>query len=94
MKLYELFNKPENWTQGVLARDKDGKMVECHSDTAYSFCLNGGILKCYGYDTQRVMVSDIFAFVSDSINESISKWNDNPSRTHAEVLSLVRKLNI
>ncbi|MEE9481805.1 hypothetical protein [Methylobacterium ajmalii] len=40
-KMESLLAKPEAWTQGVWARDKNGEPIEPTSDGATCFCLHG-----------------------------------------------------
>jgi len=97
MKLKELFDKPEKWTQHVSAKDINGFSTEPCSDTAISWCLVGGIVKCYGvgwsYKFGERMISEINKTIGIS-SISISEWNDHKDRTFEDIRALIEKLNI
>ena len=56
MKLKEIFKTEESWIQGVMARDKNNRMVEPEDSEAVKFCLMGAIALCYPnlYEKRRV----------------------------------------
>ena len=80
------------WTQYVVARDNNGDPVEPNSPDATYFCLIGASNRVapsheIGRRALRRMVVAILEQTGSLIN--LSKWNDDPKRTHAEVLALV-----
>lgn len=105
MKVSELLDSSEKWTQGVLARDNKGHHVETYSPEASSFCLIGAIDKCYREDYPINNQWKILKRVSEAISgktrhsafgtyEMISCWNDSPERKFEEVKNLVVSLGI
>lgn len=108
MKIYELLEKPESWTQGVSARDKNGKYTATSSKDAVCWCLAGAIMRCYGRQfpeemstpeaeiAARVGAIDekIRLFVTRTVAKDYVTWNDEPHRKHQDVLNLVRNLDI
>ncbi len=91
MKVYELLDSPEKWTQGAFARTADGDEKDHTDKDAVSFCLLGAIRKCYPSLYQRV---DVLAKVRTILPDGMTIWNDADNRTHAEVLNLARTLDI
>jgi hypothetical protein len=92
-KVYALIEKPENWTQGVYARDAVGEPVRNEDDdeqvalrdTAACWCIWGAAYKC-GL-TRRDDPDFVGALGFVQINDP----NDfNDSHTHAEVLALLQ----
>lgn len=100
----ELLAVPERWTVEYLARNSDGKNVPDDDPAATRFCLVGAIYKIsieggetsrYGYELGRVV--DLIRFIGEVAYghqlppRSLADWNDQPGRTHAEVLALLDK---
>ena len=73
----KLIEKPENWTQGELARDEGG--TSCHPERGVRWCAEGAIQKATGdyyyYDIMKAITGDF----------ALYKFND--THTHAEVLA-------
>lgn len=90
MKIQELLDKPEKWTQYTSARDINGKDVGYEADSAVCWCLIGAILKCYGEKSENVMDKIYKAFKG----ESIALYNDAKERTFKDVMKLVKELDI
>lgn len=76
----------KGWTQGAYARSAKGEPVDWYNKRACQFCLNGALNYAEG-----------LAFVSydgrELIREAVGqpntiKWNDEPTRTKAEVLAV------
>lgn len=90
MKIYELLDSPEKWCQHYSSLDADGNLIRSTSTVAVKWCLIGAIHKCYrdADDVSRVGRT-LFRRIG-----YVSVWNDEPSRTHAEVLALTRELDI
>ncbi len=87
----ELLINPKRWTKGPFARDADGKTCDPRSDQAVSWCLVGALLRCYPSSEDPVA----FYRAVDKVIAKLPKgrfpaeWNDDPARTHAEVLEAV-----
>jgi len=45
MRARKLIEQPENWTQGIFARTKEGMKINPQSYLAYSFCIIGALQK-------------------------------------------------
>lgn len=92
MKAHELLEKPESWTQGEFARNRSGERTNSNCPTACSWCMIGAMFKCYKGDE---LYTGLFKAISDHIGDvEIYKWNDDPNRTHAEVVDLLKKLDL
>jgi len=92
MKLKKLFDSPEKWTQGTLARRHDGKPVSIYDSAATCFCLFGGLRKCYGYtEDAGSIVRAITGYIK---RELIPLYNDSPERTFEDIKKLVNDLDI
>ena len=101
MKMYELLEKPENWTQRANARDANGRDISSYHPDAVCWCLFGAVNKCYGItpERQNVEVKLIHSLQVAPTQErrgygSYIVWNDAKERTHQEVLDLCRELDI
>ncbi len=77
--------KPEQWIQGYYAKDADGKEADRFSTEATCYCVLGVLhASAAGSFRFRNAVDAII----DQIDCPISTWNDDPSRSHAEVLAV------
>jgi hypothetical protein len=90
MKAWELLATPDKWTQGVGARDARGREVSPSSKKAKCWCIYGAINKCYGNDGFSLMALRIERLIPTYV----STWNDNPKRTHAEVIEVLKKADV
>ena len=88
MKISELLNSPEKWTQNVFARDNTGKEVCYNSKEAVCWCLLGAV-RLLPIDEQKIAMTKII----DKVN-SVLQWNDNPNRTHQDVRQLLDELGL
>jgi hypothetical protein len=89
MKAHELLATPDRWTQGAFAVDKYGYQTPKNGPDAYSFCVLGAINHCYGeFDEDAILR------LENHTKKSLMEWNDAPERTHAEVLALLKELDI
>lgn len=88
----KLIEKPENWTQGVLARDIDGEAVYVYNSRAICFCSMGALYCAVGEDDylKTDIIDDVAAILSSiAQDDTVAGFNDN--HTHAEVLALFDK---
>lgn len=91
----ELLTPEDAWTQGAAARNKSGEYIDCQSEEASSFCIEGASLRVAS--TNHTLASRALDFLHDrlptrasnSAIANITLWNDNPRRTKAEVLALL-----
>lgn len=51
----KLIEKPENWTQRVLARTPDGRVSEVANPAATQFCARGAVLRFLGVDDEYAL---------------------------------------
>jgi hypothetical protein len=98
-KAYELLATPDKWTKGTYARDGNGGKVPDYSEEAKCWCVSGAIWKCYRkpYEKVRVQldVGEMHRRLLKRIGEvEIPLWNDAPERTHAEVIAVLKELDI
>lgn len=91
MKAYELLAKPESWTQGAFARDAEGRATQDLMQSA-CWCVAGAIKRCYESRVDRQKALD--RLEDETGWYAIPPWNDDPARTHAEVVDLLRRLDI
>lgn len=83
VKARELLSDPARWTQGCFARTIDGAKVRSRSKNAVCFCSVGALRKVGGSAALGTAIDLLEAVVDDSIDA----WNDDPWRTHADVLA-------
>ena len=102
----DLFSKPERWTQHMAARKADGSFTAMvRGAEAFAFCLIAGIERVtYGqrflpddYKACYVRCRRACDFLEGIIREetgkacvALTRWNDLPERTHADVLGLLK----
>lgn len=89
MKVYELLDTPEKWTQSVYAMDSRGRVVEPADEAAVCWCLSGALQRCYGETG-----STQYALVADRLPLTIPAWNDFMGRTYEDVIALAKDLDI
>lgn len=100
MKIHELLASPTAWHQGSLAAKANGQACRVNDRDAVCWCLLGAVGRCYagvedglGYYSVAGRIAHAVFGGSDT-SDSISAWNDAPGRTHAEVLALVKELDV
>ena len=93
MKVRELLSDESKWTQNAWGRDATGRPVLWAPKTAVCWCLIGAIETCYPRPGEATPIDNK---VRDAIGGGlmISKWNDAPERTFAEVKALVERLDV
>lgn len=102
MKPSELLVRPEAWTQEVHARASDGSRVGPANPNACCWCLVGALYRCYPQtpdDPDCREFCTAYTRVKDKLRHmcgysSIARWNDAPSRTHAEVLEVLKACDL
>lgn len=93
MKAYELLAKPENWCQGHSAKNAKGEMTGPPTKDAVAWCPVRAIYYCYPEKAVPLLCRKIEQEVPTTVM-GIGPWNDKSERTHAEVVELLRKLDI
>ena len=105
MKAYELLSDERKWCQKNSAVDVDGGGVDINSPQAVAWGLNGTLWRCYACDYHRAdaraRYDAAYRLVVDALRAEgrgtycgVSAWNDHPSRTYAEVVGLLKRLDI
>jgi hypothetical protein len=100
MKVKDILDKPERWTQGAAARDKRGRRCDVISDAAVRFCLRGAAARVYsGPALEDALFSIAKALNLDEecyedLDGAIEVWNDDPDRTFAEVRQVVERAGV
>ncbi len=98
MKIHQLLSTPDKWTQRAFAKTETGEITGSLAPEAKCWCLVGAIAKCYddqssnGFEMRTAVTRSLMMAAGNP--ENIVKWNDDPSRTHAEVLELVKRLDV
>lgn len=85
-KLDALFSDESKWTQFEAYRDKHGKPCRRMAD-AVSFCLVGGV-----FNTAAEKYDSVCSELHQTalpVDNKLSKWNDQPERTFADVKKLI-----
>mgnify|MGYP001593808819 CR=1 FL=1 len=84
----ELLADPSRWTQRHAARMKCGKPVGARDARACCWCLLGAIEAIYDGQASQ----DAQCKVENEVGgRLLSVWNDDPGRTHSEVVELCRR---
>lgn len=84
-----VIDTPEKWIRGASACDRKGIPVAPRSHYATCFCIIGAVDRvAKNFDDRR----EAFDMLYKSTNiDIISEWNDDPARTHAEVMEAFDK---
>ena len=97
----EILSKPEAWTKGILAFDKDKKGIDPVNPEACRFCLLGAAGKAANFSSlyhsaeletlYHMLRKELRQYVGDAPGTytSVSDWNDQKTRTHDEVLKFL-----
>ena len=92
--------QPENWTQGAAARNANGYSMFADNPYAVQWCSTGVLDKVNPVDKtgRKFPAGQLNLTLGNHINgfyeqqlgedyEDVCGWNDDPARTHAEVLA-------
>lgn len=102
MKLSELLDKPEKWTKGSSARDKNNKQVHPQEPEAVCWCLEGG-LRCVTngnrwspwVETLRSTIIRLFPNRTDPLGvKIISTFNDHPDTTFEDIQKVIKEAGL
>ncbi len=93
MKVKELLDAPEKWTQQKFAKTASGEPTMPLDPAAVCWCLRGAIHLCYRNTDQLI---EVLEKVNSRISRGLTtyQWNDAPERTFSEVKALVEELDI
>ena len=90
MKAWELLEQ-KGWCQGVFAKDREGESVLPHSPCAEQFCMLGALGAVYR-DEEYLSATDC---LRRTLGEtSLTAWNDDPTRTKAEVIAALKRADV
>lgn len=81
---------PEKWTQGANARDAVGLPVPVSARGAVCFCSAGAVIRAVpsvDFSSAASQLVEAAGIVSFTVEHGLTVWNDDPERTHAEVLA-------
>ena len=82
----ETLSDPARWTKGVFARDSEGHSCSPCTPFAVCWCLFGAIRKA-GNNVSTKAVDAMCSLIP--VTGSHAAWQDEPERTHQEVLDLL-----
>lgn len=100
MKMHELLDSPEKWTQKAMARDKDGFSKFEWSEDAVCWCMAGACMRCYPSRDEacsvwrrlnRHVTSDVSPWPA---YEDATAWNDDPERKYEDVVAVLKELDV
>lgn len=75
---------PEKWCKGVYAIDVDGNNVSTTDYCAHARCSSGAL---YSVRFNYKSIHEAWDILAKVAGRDFAKWQDEPSRTHAEVLA-------
>jgi hypothetical protein len=78
------------WCQGTYARDAAGNRIRHDAPEAVSFCVRGAVHRQFELMSDPDKVAAFGFLHASSGIEDLVPWNDDPSRTKAEVVGLLR----
>ena len=88
MKILELLDRPEKWTQGAFARDGHGKDVNSWNPQAVCWCLEGAITQCALYfDETNIKLRGACLLLYGT--SKYVEWQDLPETTFEQVRALL-----
>lgn len=74
------------WTQGAMARDAEGLECGVREAVATCFCALGAIFAAAGSHNEPALPAA--DRLRAELRDDITRWNDAPGRTQAEVLAV------
>lgn len=96
MKVKELLDSPEKWTKEAIARDEFGISTYLECKNAKSFCLLGGIIKCYGYDFAGDIISEIEFNIRKIFNSKLDliDFNNDLNTTFEDIQKVLEMADV
>lgn len=87
----ELLDCPSKWIKLTMARDNDDIVVHPTSPNAAKWCLVGAALAVSGDDILLYSAILHVIRISNDMNgvTGVTDWNDDSSRTHAQVINAI-----
>lgn len=95
MKAYEVLEQ-HDLCKGWFARNISGQRISINDPEACSFCTVGAIDKAYeDHKTNQEMRFKLEEYLHAKTGSfSIASWNDGPTQTKEEVISVLKELDI
>ena len=90
-KVQDLLCEPQQWTQGVWARDYQGNPCLGDLFCAECWCLMEAIICCYATREYTLVLQTVYEAIGQ---RNIDEWQDHPERTFAEIRALIERLDI
>lgn len=84
MKAYELLSPPGAWCQGINSL----------GSPPIAWCIYGAIHQCYPSPLAARKLPDLRQQVCERTGQRLEEWNDDPARTQAEVVALLKELDL
>ena len=81
----DLVGDEQRWCKGAFARSWWNVPVRMRSGMARRYCALGAIMRA-GYEL-RLRIDDAHAALEWQLNAQVQNWNDDPARTHSEVMT-------
>ena len=81
--------RPDAWTQGVYARDAEGKSVHPTESSAVCYCLAGAAMRYGGTSANIAIVRNLMERAVGY--DSLVSWNDAKGRHVGQVIDMLRK---
>ena len=100
MKAYELLSDETAWCQNAFAKTYDGFPSHPQDAASAQWCLLGALERCYGRSgiilKGRPIAAHLFGLRPEEpvAQGPIETWNDARARTYAEVVGLLKRLDI
>ncbi len=109
MKISQLLNKEQKWIKGTLARDGNGKQINCldilYLDQgrrtldlgrkAVAWSLYGAIATCYVYDDHENVLDKIRQVMRGlGTNMHIAAFNDHESTTFEIIKKIIQEAGV
>lgn len=85
----DLLSDPKHWTQDWYAKNAAGRGVDPAGAQATCWCVRGAVVRftrCHL--AAKPAFVELAATLGSQDYHDVECWNDNPERTHAEVLGL------
>lgn len=87
-KARDLIAQEGKWTQGWFARAANGDAVIAECDDAVCFCMAGAIKRVTDKNSMYIRA---LTTVQDAVGMNVGSFNDDPTRTQAEVVEAFDK---
>jgi hypothetical protein len=99
MKILELLDAPEKWTKKTAARGASGSPLPPDSDQACCWCILGALQKCYPKGPADVEVEVLLKAIEKIFPRTgtlglITRFNDHPDTTFADVRAVLEEANV